>query len=674
MTNNQLDWRLQIEKVIKAASVKIKDVKPSTWAEQNIVLGKPIPGPLRYQGRTPFNREIIDFLAPDHPGRELAVMGSAQFGKTMTILIPGLGWVIENDPAPIIMTVGHKDLIEDAMEKVDFMLDKTKLRRLIKPQAQRAKNQKSGDTNFRKEFPNGFLVVRDASNPKIWRQASYKYGFIDDFDAVRTKTKVAGNVKGLIDKRFNTFDKTKKVIYLSSPELAGKSNIETVYKLGDQRRYMIPCPCCGVYIELMFEITGRNGQPSGMTWDLDEDMKLIPESVRYRCQECGDTFTDENKMDLVDRGYWQPTARPFRPEFYSYYMNGLYSPPGMADWVSYVYKYLEANPPGGLRDESKWQTFLNIDLGLPYEGVTDKLTKGSELQMNTRQYEIGTVPEKQSVADGNGKIVMLTCAVDLNGTEDDARLDWEIVAHAENQSTYSVAHGSIGTFLPANAGGRTKEYSNADRVRWTYQRGQANCVWPELDKILAETYLGDSGAKLKIFLTAIDSGKYTSHVYDYKDRSNFRIVLVKGNKEERYVRKSDDAPIFRPGKERPDLYLLEVGRIKDRLAEYMALKKSDIQPANYMNFPQPTGGKYGWENFFSHYESEHRVTVESLDGSVMMRWVKKKQNAQNHMWDCRVYNLASREIAVYLLKKELKISNFGWADLVRLLKGGNSSN
>lgn len=663
-----LKWESTIHDVLESARVKLHDVAPSVWAEENIVLGAPFPGPLRYSGKTPFTREIIDFLDPSHPGRELAVMGSAQFGKTMTILIPGIGWIINNSPANIIMTVGHKDLIEDAMEKIDFMLDQTGTRRLIKPSAQRAKAQKSGDTNYRKEFPNGFLVVRDASNPKIWRQASYMYGFIDDYDAVRSKSKVAGSTKKLIDKRFNSYDKIKKVIYLSSPELEGESNIQEVYLMGDQRKWMVPCPCCGSYIDLMFFFDDKPN--AGIKWDIDPDGKLIEDSVRYVCQECDGSFKEDIKQDIVDRGFWKPTARPFRPEFYSYYMNGLYSPAGMAGWKSYVYSYIEANPPHGKRDESKWQTFLNVDLGLPYSPAPDTDTEGTKLSTHCRNYLPGTVPDVLSEEDGNGKVILLTLVADCNGLEDDARIDWEVVAHCENKSTYSITHGSIGTFIPATDTARLHIKNDPNRLKWTYRHGAQLNVWTELDNILDTVYEGQSGRKRTVYQSGIDSGTHTAHVYAWKDLSRHgrKISLLKGDDDSRYARLDKDVPLFRVGKERVGLYELSGNRLKDRLNEYMNMPLTPRQSPNSMNYPAAGNGLYSDLDFFKHYESEQRIQVKNSAGVSVMRWAKKKQSAQNHFWDVRYMALGLREIIIFKIKKELKNQAITWEHICQLIK------
>lgn len=660
----------QLNDILEGSRVKISSLRPSEWAEQNIIMPKPFPGPLRYE-KTPYTREIIDRLAPDDPAREIAVMGAAQFGKTGSIILPAIGYIIANDPGNIIMTVGHEDLLSEAMDKIDAMLDSTGLRKLIKPTAQRLKNQKTGDTNTIKQFPNGYFKLSPASNYKIWQQADYKFGLIDDYERVKGSTKQAGNMRDLIEKRFTAYSKTRKIMYVSSPELEQASNILEVYKLGDQRKFKIPCPCCSVFIELKWTIEGKDGLIGGITWKVNDQNELITESVGYICQECGGFFTDQNKSDYVNRGHWEPTAKPSRPDFYSYHMSALYSPHGMFDWTHYVYKWLEIHPPGGVKNEEKYQTFLNLNLGEPYK-QTGASPAANELQKNIRNYEIGTVPEKLSERDGNGKIVLLTCACDLNGVEDDARLDYEVVGWSESGANYSIVHGSIGTFVPRENTMKVKE----DRERWTYHHNKPNSVWPKLRDILSSKITTDTGRNMKIFITGIDCGHYTNHAYAFLDKPNVAgglIVGLKGDKDGKYRKYGSDTPATRPAKERPNLYMVEVNQVKDDMAALIKLQwdihNDPHQPPGYMNYPTPGGGLYLFANYFAHYEAEHRV-IETKEGEgIAAKWVKKTSAHQNHFFDVRVYNMAVRDILVTLVCKELKMKTYGWVDYVDIVLG-----
>lgn len=657
-------YNSQIEKILDESRVQLSDMLPSVWAENNIQMTGPFPGPLRYD-KTPYTRKIIDCFARTNPAREIAIMGAAQWGKTMSIIIPVIGYIIENDPGPIILTVGHADLLDDAMNKVDFMLDTTGLRKLIKSSAQRAKSQKTGDTNTMKEFPMGFLKLSEASNPKIWRQSSYKFGLIDDYDAIKGKTKVAGSNRALIGKRFTAYAETKKILYASSPELEQNSNILEIYLMGTQEKFLVPCPCCGTFIELVWTTpkVGDEKEMCGILWETDSNGRLIEDSVCYKCQECGDTFTDQNKSEYIEKGYWKETAKPFRPDIVSFYMNSLYSPHGMSDWKHYVYQYLDAHP-NGVKDESKYQTFLNLDLGLPYKAETENL-KASDLQKNVRNYDIGIVPEKMSIADGNGKIVLLTFACDLNGKVEDARLDWEIVGWSENGTSYSISHGSIGTFIPNESGKKNKVV----RETWTYEHNKQNSVWPELNTILNSDYLTDTGRKMKILISGIDTGYCELQAFTYIDNSNLWVVGLKGDKEDKYVNRHIEQSNFKVGQSRSKLFMVRVGRIKDNLAALMKLKwdsgNDEVQPSGFMNFPTPAGGKYLFQNYFSHFEAE----VRKVDNEGNYIWEKKTATAQNHLFDCRIYNMVLKEIITHEICKQFKIPSYTWNDFVGIILG-----
>ena len=672
-------YKLQLFDILDASKFLLSDVRPSEWTEQNRVMNSdetPVPGAFSY-AYTPYLKEVVDCLSDNHPARIVAVMKGAQIGFSTGVIESGIGWVISQSPGNILFLSGHQELSEEAMNgKIDKMIDSCGLRHLIKPNVLRKRNQRTGDTSKSKEFPGGSLVAGSASNHKLLKQRSVRYGFIDDFDGAKKSSKESGNTRTLIQQRFAAYYDKMKLFYISTPELKATSNIEPVFKLGDQRRWFIPCPCCGEYIALYWSvpIEGKNEEMGGISWKLDENNKLIAESVGYVCQKCGEWFDDSKKTDQNLAGEWRPTAEPSEVGYYSYHISCLYAPPGMYDWEYYVRQYLEANPPGGKRKEKEHQTHINLCLGETYE-PSGESPEAKILQNNIRKYDIGLVPEKLSIEDGNGKIILLTCACDLNGTENDARLDWEIVAWAEKDGvSYSVEHGSIGTFIPKEGSKRIKE----DRERWTYEHHRAKSVWTELEKIVGKIYMTDShnptpdnrlnyGRKMKIAMTGIDTGHYTQYAYDFIDKWPGKVVGVRGDKESRFRKNDADTASFKFAKERSHLYLIDVNYVKDILAEWMNLKwKAGMdpeQPRGFMNYPVPNGGRYLLNNYFSHFEAEHKVQTESATtGEVSYRWVKKGSSLQNHFWDVKIYNMALRDIIVELWGREMKIKRATWAD------------
>jgi phage terminase large subunit GpA-like protein len=673
----------QMVDLVDAAKQLLSDVKPSTWTEQRRFMSSeisPFPGKFSYE-RTPYLREIVDTVAADHPAHTIAVMKGAQIGFSTGVIEAAIGYIISENPGPILYLAGHEDLAVESMNtKVDQMIDSCGLRALIRPNVMRKKKSRTGDTAKSKEFPGGSLTAGSANNHKLLRQRSVRYGFYDDYEAVKSQSKESGSTERLIDQRHAAYRDKMKKYFISTPERMLNSNINEVYKKGDQRKYHMPCPHCNVYIALEWEteLKGTDGvERAGMTWKTDDQGRLIDgqligeeNSVGYICQECGEFFDESHKKWMLDRGEWIPTAEPSEIGYYSYHLSSLYAPPGMKNWTDYVRQFLEAEN-ATLKKEGLQQTFQNLVLGLPFE-PTSETPKANDLQKNNiRSYPIGTVPDVLSVADGNGRILLLTCAADMNGKEEDARLDYEITGWSESGAAYSIQHGSIGTFIPRENQLSVKE----DRRKWTYRTNSAYSVWPELTKIISQKYPTQTGKEQRIFMFGLDSRHFTNFAYAYIDKFNnpFRVGLM-GREESKVMKFGTDVPIFKAAQERSKLYLVEVNAVKDDLADMMRLKwdHAEAQPPGFLNYPTPSDGLYGYNNYFTHYEAEQRITELKDGAGIGYRWVKKRSNLQNHMWDCRVYNIALRDIFVNLVlsANKTKIKNPQWVDYVAAVRGG----
>lgn len=661
-----------LRNVVQGFHFRISDLKPSEWTEKNRYLTPDVSrrsGPFRYD-HTPYLREVVDCLSPYHPARRIAVKKGAQIGFSTGVIESGIGWIISQSPGNILFMTGSPDLTEIAMnKKIDQMIDSCGLRKSMRSSAKKKKNNRTGDTAKGKEFSGGSLMAGNASNHKLLRQVSMKYGFIDDLDSIKHDSKQSGNTLDLIDARFVTYADIMKLFLISTPERTETSNIDGAFLKGDQRYYNIPCPCCGAYIVLKWsvEITGSK-EMGGITWELNEKGNLDETTVRYVCQECGKSFDEAKKHAVLIKGYWKATAEPSEPGYYSYHISSLYSAPGSKGWVDWVRQYLAANPPWG-RIEDKHQTFLNTVLGESYQ-LSAKAPEASEVQSKQRQYVPGIVPEWQSVKDGNGRVMFLTCACDLNGKEDDARLDYEVVAWTESGASYSVVHGSIGSFIP-----RETEVNRTDRVKMSYNHNRQNSVWPILEKeVLNKVWASDVGRDFMISITGVDCGHYTIQAYDFIDNTNCPLVYgVKGDKEEKYRKYKMDLPLFKSAREREKLFLLDVNYIKDLVADKISLhwnsESNEKQPPGFMNYPQSHDGLYSYRGFFKHYEAEHRV--DDIKGGIISgtRWVKKNQNDQNHFWDVYVYNFALKEIFAAHVLKESEYKKGTWSDFVAYMLG-----
>ena len=338
----------------------------------------------------------------------------------------------------------------------------------------------------------------------------------------------------------------------------------------------------------------------------------------------------------------------------------------MYGWKDFAYEWTDIHKNGNVK-KNKLKVFYNQTLGLPWEEKKSDI-KANILAENTRNYEIGIIPRELSIKDGNGDILLLTCACDLNGVLDDARLDYEVVAHAKNGNIYCVKHGSIGTYK----GGRRKE---ENRDLWTYKNNDKYNVWDYFyNEVINIEYPADDGTVMKIMMTAVDTGYYTHFAYNFIDRFPFGVIGVKGNfskTQNKFQKIGQDLPLFKAARERPRLYILEVERIKDELGERMELvwlNREIQQPVGFINFPEPAGGLYTVKGYFKQYEAEEKIIETDEDGEpIGWKWVRKHSSMANHYFDTMVYNLAARDIFASKMCKEISKKTGSWSDFVELM-------
>ena len=661
-------YELQLAQLFEESIPEISDIMPDAWTEQNVVMPEPFPGPFSYR-KTPYTREIINCLSPSVPVDTIAVKKGAQIGFSSGVIYPGICWIIKNSPGNTFLSVGAPELIEPAMSKIDQYINNAGIRDLIETQAKRKKNNKTGDTNKKKEFSRGFLLVGSANNHKNIRQVDLKYKFIDDLAAIKKSSKESGNTLKKLESRSAAYADQKKTFLISTPELRKDSEIDAAFEQGDQRKFYIPCPCCGTYITIEWSTPSKKtpDKMAGITWGFKENGQLDRAQVGYICQECDGFFTDKDKTDWLNKGEWRATTIAKREGYRSYHISALYAPIGMDDWYKYVGDYIDANPEGQPRKEDIWQVFLNECLGESYDPPKLSLKSSTLAINNTREYEIGSVPEKMSIADGNGKIVLLTAAADLGGLVaginseyDDVRLDYEVKAWAESGASYSITHGSIGTFRPAHMGRKDEA-----RTFWSYDLSKQNNVWKEFIKVIQGQYKVDGTNRvMTVGITGIDTGFADHQAFSFIDRCPMNVIGIKGDKEYKFIGVNDNTPKFKSSPARSKLFILKVGKYKDDMSQVLGLqwnKNSNTpQPPGFMNFPKSNGELYDLENFFLHYESEERR--EDKNGNYI--WEKKTTKAQNHFWDVANYNFAVKEILMRGVLKDLNVVNGTWTDFV----------
>lgn len=654
--------------------------EPSDWVEKNVYLTS---AESRYAGyfnydRSPYSREVIDCLSTSSDVEMVAVMKCSQSGFTAGVVTAVIPYIMSQCPSNILFLSGSEKLVQDTVrDRLDPIIhNNQKLKDLVRPSIVKKKNQKSGDTDFKKEFAGGSLTALTYLPSKL-RFYSAKFILADEFDDAPRNDKKEGSIRSLLEQRAKSFGGSKKIAYISTPTISGQSNIEDVFNEGDKRKWNWCCPNCKEYIPIEWRIEKEDGTFAGIKYTLDSENRLIEDSVYYECQKCGGKINYNQKYELNLSGKWIATAVPKHPKYRSYLFNALCIPPGFDTWTDLVRQWIGANPKDEPIDEGRLKTFINTQLGQTWTERGNTPRVNEMMQNNVRSYNIGIVPDTTIANDGNGKVVLLSLACDLGGVmetnNEDVRLDWELIAHTSKGVTYSVDHGSIGTFKRSRKKSTIERENESNRDKYTYSFGQTFSVWPYLTELVERNWIGQSGDAYNIDITIIDTGHFTKLSYDYiKSMTASFVIGIKGYGQDEYRKLNRDTPVVKRSTEmQGQLYILQVNQLKEILASNMKIKMGmdGFQPSGFMNFPMGEKGKYSMRSYFSHFESEHRVPEMKNDVEVGFAWKKKNSSVENHFFDVYVYNLAAPFIYIDILRRShSQNAKLTWEDYIQLVE------
>lgn len=636
-------------KIISSISLPKPQDKVSEWAEKNIVLGRdvsPLPGPFRYDP-TPHWREVVDSKA-----KYIVILKGGQSGATQCVVVPKSLHTIAQNPCNIMITSGNEDLsAEFVSTRLDPAIASAGLQNKIRPSVQKKRNAKTGDTDKVKQFDGGnmFLCSVGAID-RVGKQKSLTVGIFDDWSASKMSDKKQGNLYSILQQRFNTSAFTKQQIFISTPEVDPDPTYELFLK-GDQRKWHLPCPCCGSMIDLRWTDV-INGERVGVIYEKDIEGQLIESSIRYKCQDCFDTFEEKEKYKMYRHGQWIATARPINPDWESYHINSLYGAPNMDGWDILAREWLSIYESGSC-DEAKMKAWKNLRMGEPsFEEV--KQSDASGIMTNLPGYNVGEVPNALSNSLGCGNILFLTAGVDFGGVEKDGRIDVEVVGWAENGQSFSIWQESLGTYSPNKI---VRE--DHRRVKWTYENGYDHSLFPKLKELICDRVFkvdeGDEG--LRVAFSCLDTGYLPDMIKAFlSNNPDVPAVSVVGRAEDSGFKFSAERPRYKDPNSESGLYTINVDYIKVDISRNMtkiiSSESQELIPGT-MCFPDPADKFYRKESFFKQLEGEELKPVKRASGEIFKyKWVARA-GFQNHFLDARVYARAAMHIFI-----DVQVSRF----------------
>lgn len=586
--------------VARAAAAAMLPPPPpdiTRWCEANIVFDErsPMPGPFRIE-RFPFLRQIHEVLSPEHPAREVTIRGSAQWGKTVSIIQPTLGaW---HEYGPLDSLVVHPTM----SAATEWVNNKWLPMRRQAPGLRAIFGDGRGenrDATMNQETlaRNGSLKVASAGSPADLTGTTRRLVIGDDL--AKWEMTEMGDPEALMVSRAAAFEDAK-IVRISTPLILGTCRITRAFQRSDQRFYHVPCPHCGNRAPLTWENFRANIDPERL------------HAAHFTCEACGCTIEHGDKVRIVGQGGW--VAHNPRGDHPGFHLWRAYVP--QRDWASIAVEYAqvmgwtglavtqatEAALKGQVEAETE-QTFWNDVLGLPYEQASKgpDWTALRDRAENTAPGEvlpIGTLPARGFI---------LTAGVDCQLD----RTEVHLVAFGKNYQRWSIDYRVI----PHHIGS---------------EEGRA-----ALDALLKTTWRTQLGLRVAIDMMAVDVGTFTEDVWSWAKRHPWnRVILVKGSS-------SQSGPVLAPMKfeRRADgqakrtqkrAFILNVSQLKADFFGWLA--KDDPLERGYCHFAAGLGDEY-----YRQITSEVRVLKRSRSGVVTSAWELAEAGRRNEGLDTMIY-------------------------------------
>ena len=291
------------------------------WAEDNAYLSERVTEMAgRYSTADhPYVREVLESYQ-DPRVKKVSLCWGSQTAKTTTIYV-GLGWVIDQSPGPILWVWSNEKQARAFSNDrfIPFCEDTDVIARHL-PKTSEGKIDRDRASALRIEFDRCSLNMIGGQSQRNVRNYPVSYLILDEIDVIPEPIRrdAADRVKGR---------RSYKIIQSSTPIEEG--GIWSEYLMGDQRKFLMPCPHCKKKIS--FEWRKKKGiynvkyPPEAKAEDGSYDWHLLKKATWYACQKCDGVIRDADKLRMLRKGEWEPSERG-EPGVRSYHLNSLYSP------------------------------------------------------------------------------------------------------------------------------------------------------------------------------------------------------------------------------------------------------------------------------------------------------------------------------------------------------------
>jgi hypothetical protein len=575
----------------------------SHWCEDNIVFNEPnCQGPFSLAGRE-YLREPLNTWSDSNVTDAVLVFG-ARCGKTRVIM-GGIGWMIENEPARVLWVMPNTHGTGGAQN-----VSRTRWQPMLRSSAVLADLIPSGAR--RHEFKSlqqiigGSLIDFAGSNsPANLASNPARVVVLDEVDKFNAGGKKEADAAKLADERAKEFSNPKR--FKTSTPTTYEGLIWQELLKTDLRRRFVPCPHCAKHVVFAWSATytvlPKTGCEAYVKWDQDArttdgkwDLEKVRASAHAECPHCKGKILDQHKTKMDRAGEWRPTQKAANG-YRGWHLPSMYSASKQTSFGALAVKFLQAkNSLQGL------QGFINGDLAEPYQSQD---RQSERVELVTNRIEVTAEWKKLLTGDCQYKAPHYWCVVRAWNGGNSKGIWAGSLDTADEIRSLQLAHGvpDLGVMLDSGYGARSEAevYRTCARFCQLDSSGQQPKMigWmPAKGMPTRKRWKNKNGVILPYFIQSID----------------------------------------------PFLGTSEAGQATIDLFEFAADYFKDILE----NLRKGKGG-YTWEvveamatdEYWRHMDGQLRApTYNKRTGRVTTEWVKRSRHWPDHLFACEYAQVA----------------------------------
>lgn len=325
---------------LSAGLKRRSSVSCSRWAENYIILPKPLPGPLRFD-RHPWSRTWFD-LKDNWAG-----MKAAQVAMTMAALARSLFTIdiLKNDVL-YLLPKKSPDAVDFSKTKFDAILDLSPHIDSMFSNTRNVGLKQAGSVSF---------ILRGMRSKSGLKTISVGMKVYDEYDEMPLR-----NV-ALAEERSSGYEEAdKQEIKISTPTIPNFGIAAEIEKT-TKELYTFKCPNCNKHTHLIYP------ECLVITSDSVKDEVALKNS-HLICMECKSKLNHESKVEWLGRkAFWRPTTQS---DYRGFLLSQLYStllPP----WQIARTAILAQTDPA--YEQELWNSKLGLPYIVPGAKITDEM-------------------------------------------------------------------------------------------------------------------------------------------------------------------------------------------------------------------------------------------------------------------------------------------------------------